>query len=106
MLDEFVRTAVQLDQALADVATLGHNLHQIQSRMRELGSPLPNSSQLDSLGYRCLLTACAATPWHRHFEVIAPSERRSFSALIEIWRATNQKHIAARLGDQAKVEAA
>src|SRR5262249_43481652 len=97
----FVQTARQLDEALADVATLGHNLHQIQARMRELGSPVPNNSQLDSLGYRCLLTACASTPWFRHFETLAPSERRSFAALIDIWRATNEKHLAARLsGDQ------
>jgi chromosome segregation ATPase len=106
VLDQFVQTAAQLDQALADVATLGRNLHQIQARMRELGSPVPNSSQLDSLGFRCLLTACAATPWHRHFEVLAPHERRSFSALIDIWNSTNQKHLASRLGDQTTIEAA
>jgi hypothetical protein len=102
VLDQFVQTATQLDQALADVAALGHNLHQIQARMRDLGAPVPNSAQLDSLGYRCLLTACASTPWSRHFETLAPSERRSFSALIDIWRASNEKHLAARLGDQTK----
>jgi chromosome segregation ATPase len=100
VLDQFVQTATHLDQALADVATLGHNLHQIQARMRELGSPVPNAAQLDSLGYRCLLTACASTPWFRHFETLAPSERRSFSALIDIWRATNEKHLAVRLGGE------
>ena len=100
MLDQFVETAGQLDRALADVAALGHNLHQIQARMRELGAVVPNGAQLDSLGARCLLTACAATPWHRHFEVLAPHERRSFSALIDIWNSTNQKHLAARLGEQ------
>jgi hypothetical protein len=100
MLDQFVKTATQLDEALADVAALGHNLHHIQARMRELGSPAPNAAQLDSLGYRCLLTACASTPWFRHFEVLAPHERRSFAALIEIWRSTNEKHFGARLGDQ------
>jgi hypothetical protein len=100
VLDQFVESATQLDQALADVAALGNNLHQIQARMRDLGSPVPNAAQLDSLGYRCLLTACASTPWSRHFETLAPHERRSFSALIDIWRATNEKHLAARLGDQ------
>jgi hypothetical protein len=106
VLDQFVQTARQLDEALADVAALGHNLHQIQARMRELGSPVPNDAQLDSLGFRCLLTACAATPWHRHFQVLAPHERRSFSALIDIWRGTNEQHLAARLGDQTKEVAA
>ena len=100
VLDQFVETARQLDAALADVATLGHDLHKIQSRMRELGSPVPNGAQLDSLGFRCLLTSCASKPWHRHFQVLAPHERRSFSALIDIWRATNKKHLAARLGDE------
>jgi chromosome segregation ATPase len=100
VLDQFVQTARQLDEALADVATLGRNLHQIQERMRELGSPVPNGAQLDSLGYRWLLTACASTPWRRHFETLAPHERRSFSALIDIWRATNDKHLASHLGDE------
>jgi hypothetical protein len=100
VLDQFVETATQLDEALADVATLGHNLHQIQARMQELGAAVPNGAQLDSLGFRCLLTACAATPWHRHFEVLAPHERRTFAALVGIWHATNQKHLAARLGDE------
>jgi hypothetical protein len=100
VLDQFVQTATQLDAALADVAALGRNLHQIQARMRELNSPVPNAAQLDSLGYRCLLTACASTPWSRHFEILAPHERRSFSALIDIWRATNEKHLALQLGDQ------
>ena len=106
VLDRFVQTATQLDAALAEVAALGHNLHQIQARMRELGSPVPNGAQLDSLGYRCLLTACASTPWHRHFQVLAPSERRSFGAPIDIWRVTNEKHLALRLGDQTIIEAA
>jgi len=39
VLDRFVQTATQLDAALVEVAALGHNLHQIQARMRELGSP-------------------------------------------------------------------
>jgi chromosome segregation ATPase len=100
VLDQLVETATQLDAALAEVAALGRNLHQIQARMHELGSAVPNQAQLDSLGYRCLLTACAATPWFRHFETLAPHERRSFSALIGIWNDTNRKHLAARLGDQ------
>jgi hypothetical protein len=106
VLDQLVQTATQLDAALAEVAGLGHNLHQIQARMRELGSPVPNAAQLDSLGYRCLLTACASTPWFRHFETLAPSERRSFSTLIDIWRATNAKHLASRLDDHQTNEAA
>jgi hypothetical protein len=96
-LDQFTQTAAELDRVLADVAALGHNLHQIQGRMREFGSPVPNAAQLDSLGFRCLLTACAATPWHRHFQVLAPHERRTFSDLIAIWTDTNRKHLAARL---------
>ena len=100
VLDQFVETATQLDEALADVATLGHNLHQIQARMQELGAAVPNGAQLDSLGFRCLLTACAATPWHRHFQVLAPHERRSFSDLIAIWTDTNRKHLASRLVEQ------
>ena len=88
------------DHDAQQLAYVYHNLHAIQARMVELHAPVPNGSQLDSLGYRCLLTACASTPWHRHFQVLAPSERRSFSDLIAIWNATNQKHLASRLSDE------
>ena len=100
VLDQFTRTAAELDRVLADVARLGHALHQIQVQMAQLGSPVPNGAQLDSLGFRSLLTACAATPWHRHFQVLAPHERRSFSDLIAIWTDTNRKHLASRLVEQ------
>jgi hypothetical protein len=101
VLDQFTQTAAELDRVLAAVAGLGHRLHEIQAQMAQLGSPVPNGSQLDSLGFRCLLTSCAATPWHRHFQVLAPHERRSFSELIAIWTDTNRKHLAVRLdGDQ------
>ena len=106
VLDQFTRTAAELDRVLADVARLGHALHQIQVQMAQLGSPVPNGAQLDSLGFRCLLTACAATPWHRHFQVLAPHERRSFSDLIAIWTDTNRKHLALRLEQTNKPEAA
>ena len=106
VLDQFTRTAAELDRVLADVARLGHALHQIQVQMAQLGSPVPNGAQLDSLGFRCLLTACAATPWHRHFQVLAPHERRSFSDLIAIWTDTNRKHLASRLEQTNKPEAA
>jgi hypothetical protein len=99
-LEQFTRTAAELDRVLADVAALGHRLHQIQGQMAQLGSPVPNGAQLDSLGFRCLLTACAATPWHRHFQVLAPHERRSFAELIAIWTDTNRKHLVSRLGDE------
>jgi hypothetical protein len=106
VLDQFTRTAAELDRVLADVARLGHALHQIQVQMAQLGSPVPNGAQLDSLGYRCLLTACSATPWHRHFQVLAPHERRSFSDLIAIWTDTNRKHLASRLEQTNETEAA
>jgi hypothetical protein len=106
VLDQFTRTAAELDRVLADVARLGHALHQIQVQMAQLGSPVPNGAQLDSLGFRSLLTACSATPWHRHFQVLSPHERRSFSDLIAIWTDTNRKHLASRLEQTNKPEAA
>jgi hypothetical protein len=106
VLDQFTQTAAELDRVLADVARLGHALHQIQAQMAQLGSPVPNGAQLDSLGFRCLLTGCAATPWHRHFQVLAPHERRSFSDLIAIWTDTNRKHLASRLEQTNETEAA
>jgi hypothetical protein len=95
------------------VAEHGYKLQDLQEQMHRLGAAVPNAAQLDSLGYRCLLTACAATPWRRHFEALAPNERRSFAALCAIWGQTIERNIAPRLGEEptneptkTKIEAA
>jgi hypothetical protein len=98
VLAEFLRTAHQLDTALAAVAAEGYKLHELQERMHRLGAAVPNGAQIDSLGYRSLLTACASTPWRRHFETLAPHERRSFSQLCAIWGQTIERNVATRLG--------
>jgi hypothetical protein len=99
VLTEFLQTARRLDAALATVAEHGNKLHELQASMHMLGAAVPNAAQLDSLGFRCLLTACAATPWRRHFETLAPHERRSFTELCAYWARTLERGIAARLGD-------
>jgi hypothetical protein len=96
---EFLQAARQLDGALAAVAEHGHRLHLLQEQMHRLGAAVPSAAQLDSLGYRSLLTAVSAGPWHRHFETLAPHERRSFAALCAIWVGTIERNIAARLGE-------
>jgi hypothetical protein len=91
----------QLDVALAAVAANGHELHQSLGRVHALGSTFPTGQQLDALGFRCVLTALQQTPWRRNFEAVAPRERRSFAALIEVWCST----IESRLGEQTTKEA-
>jgi len=95
----FLETARSLDEALVAVAAHGNKLHELQAQMHRLGAAVPNPAQLDSLGARCLLTACATTPWRRHFETLAPHERRSFSALCAQWGENIARNIAARLGE-------
>jgi hypothetical protein len=95
----FIATAGQLDEALAAVAVHGNKLCELQREMRLAGAVVPNGAQLDSLGARCLLTACSATPWRRHFETLAPHERRSFAELCAYWGKTLERNIATRLGE-------
>jgi hypothetical protein len=103
----FLETARALDEALAAVAAHGNKLHELQAQMHRCGAAVPNPAQLDSLGARSLLTACAATPWRRHFETLAPHERRSFAALCAQWGQNIQRGISARLGEeQTTIEAA
>ena len=99
-LAAFIATARQLDDALAAVALHGVKLCELQQIMHRAGAAVPNGAQLDSLGARCLLTDCAATPWRRHFETLAPSERRSFAALCAQWGQNIERNIAARLGEE------
>jgi hypothetical protein len=100
-LARFRELGGQLDVALAAVSTNGAALYECLGKIHALGSQFPTGQQLHSLGYRCLLTAIAATPWKREFETVAPRERRSFSDLIETWAAT----IESRLGEQSKENA-
>jgi len=95
----FIATAGQLDDALAAVAMHGVKLCELQREMHRAGAAVPNGAQLDALGARCLLTACAATPWRRHFETLAPHESRSFSEVCAYWGQKIERNIAARLGE-------
>ena len=101
----FLETAHELDEALAAVAAHGNRLHELQAQMARCGAAVPNLAQLDSLGFRALLAACQTTPWARHFERLAPHERRSFSTLCGQWGENIARNIATRLGEQI-IEAA
>jgi hypothetical protein len=103
VLTEFLQTARALDAALVTVAEHGNRLHELQASMHMLGAAVPSAAQLDALGYRCLLTAIGGTVWRRHFETLAPHERRSFSELCALWGRTLQRSIAARLGDAEQI---
>ena len=98
-LDAFIATARQLDDALAAVALHGIKLCELQQVMRRVGAAVPSGAQIDALGARCLLTACSQTPWKRHFEVLPPHERRSFSELVAYWGAAIERNIKIRLGE-------
>ena len=99
VLAAFLQCARRLDATLVTVAEHGNKLHDLQAQMHMLGAAVPNLAQLDSLGARSLLTAIAQTPWRRHFETLAPHERRSFTELCAYWARTLERGIAARLGD-------
>jgi hypothetical protein len=95
-LERFRAIGRELDTALAAVSTNGNALYQSLTKMHSLGSAFPSGQQLHSLGHRCLLTAIAATPWKREFELVPPRERRSFTALIDLWAATIETNVGAR----------
>jgi hypothetical protein len=96
-LRHFEECAAKLDVAFATIADVGREFHDVAARMHSLGAPVPSGQQVDSLGYRSLLTVIAASPWARHFDHVAPNERRTFSQLVAIWVASNERAIAARL---------
>jgi hypothetical protein len=97
-LERFRAIGRELDVALAAISANGAALYESLGRIHTLGSAFPTGAQLHSLGYRCLLTAIAATPWRREFETIAPRER-DFSSLIETWAQTIESRLIAQPGD-------
>jgi hypothetical protein len=96
-LRRFTDAASRLDAAFEEIAELGNAFFQIAQKMRLLGADRPSGAQIDTLGYRCLLTAIGQSPWHRRFELVAPSERRSFTTLTRIWVDALEQQIEQRL---------
>jgi hypothetical protein len=105
-LRHFTDAASRLDAAFEEIAEVGNAFFQIAQKMRLLGADRPTATQLDALGYRCLLTAVGQSPWHRRFEIVPPSERRSFATLTRIWVDALEQQIEQRLAAATKQEAA
>ncbi len=97
-LDSFVAAGAVLDGALQSVAAaaleIDQSLRRLHLAQHSAGLPsFPEGSQLDSLGYRALLTVLSGTIWRRNFEVLGPTQRRRFGELLEIWRETINRQI-------------
>jgi hypothetical protein len=101
---EFVDLGHELDGALSDLADIADAMMVKLGHVHRHGSPVPSHEQLDSLGYRCLLTALSKTRWARRFERLAPSERRNFADLVDGWAKLIEANIARR--EQTNTEAA
>jgi hypothetical protein len=99
-VDEFLAHAVALDEAFTAMAKHATALEMTLKEIHLLGCAFPSRPQLDSLGARAMLTAIQGTPWRRDFEVIAPGQRQSFTALVGQWcDRIEANHIAPLVGD-------
>jgi hypothetical protein len=105
-LQAFCKHAMQIDDALGVVVEASAALRESLVKMHSLGTSFPSSDQLDVLGKICVLTTLQRTPWGRHFEPIAPNQRRNFTALVMTWHDTIERDIAARLGEEEEETAA
>lgn len=106
-VQDFRECATDLDAMLADVVECSAAMKTAVARIHALGSPFPSHEQVHALGKFCMLTALQQTIWHRHFEVIAPRERRSFAALVDQWAASiESNHVAPLIGEQQDKETA
>jgi DNA repair exonuclease SbcCD ATPase subunit len=85
LLESFASSAHDADDALAAFADAAAAMREALSRAHSLGVSFPTHQQLLSLGKYCLLTALGGTPWSHEFEVISPSQRRSFGDTVATW---------------------
>jgi hypothetical protein len=93
-----------LKVAFDAIALHGNGLWQTHTRMQQLGVNFPNGQQLDAIGGRALMAACAQTPWRRRFDAVPPRERYDIAEAVEGWIASIEKQIAARLGEPQENE--
>jgi hypothetical protein len=85
VVDKFVAQAIAIDASFAAMVTSANALEEALKEVHLLGCPFPSRGQLDALGARAMKTALMKTPWTREFEHLAPSERTSFTQLVETW---------------------
>jgi len=85
ILVDFRKAGRDMDTALRTVAEQGRVLSDLLSKLHPAtGNQSPSWDQLDSLGFACLQSAIARTPWAKRFRPIAPSDRRDFGPLLVV----------------------
>jgi chromosome segregation ATPase len=99
-VQKFVALGQNLDQLFELLAVRGAELKETLTRIHSLGSQFPTYSQLEVLGSLSLRTAIMRTAWARCVEMVPPTQRRSFAALVNEWAANIENNaIAPRLGE-------
>lgn len=102
----FRQCGQELDQSARTLGETSRLLIGLMTQLHGLGVTHPTNPQLDILGHQALLTTLAATPWAKHYPLLAPHERRSFADLIGGWATMIEARVRAQLGDEQKDEAA
>jgi hypothetical protein len=98
-LARFVEAGKGLDSALEVLVASSAEMRDALTQMNRLGCSHPSHAQLDALGAIALRTALTQTGWSRYFERLAPTERKTFAALVAAWSTMVERSIATRLGD-------
>jgi hypothetical protein len=100
LLGAFKAAGHELDDAMRTVAQTSKLLGSLLSQLHAAGIRTPSHEQLDVLGNQALAAAIMATPWHRHYRVLAPNERKTFRSLIDGWVTAAEPRLRAQLGEQ------
>ncbi len=109
-LSRFEEIGNQLDDALWDIATSVNEMVALLNEMHALGQVSPTSEQFRVNGTACIKAMLQELPqlWVRDFEFsrLAPSQKKTFKAVVASWSGMIENNIAGRLGETKEEKAA
>jgi hypothetical protein len=98
-LSRFTELALNLDDRLTDFLSTAKEMDETLAEMRKLGAANPSDAQMRVLATFCLKAFVMAVPWcAREWEHLAPGQRKSFRDLALGWHTMIEAGINARLG--------
>jgi chromosome segregation ATPase len=98
-LSRFTELALNLDDCLQDFLSTANEMDEVLAEMRSLGTANPSDAQMRVLATFCLKSFVMQTPWTaREWEHLPPGQRKSFKDLAVGWHTMIEAGINARLG--------
>jgi DNA repair exonuclease SbcCD ATPase subunit len=101
LIDELGELGTEIDAAFGDAIAHLASLKSVLDKIHALGVPNPSHDQLRVFSTLAMRTVLMQMPYPREFEIVPPSQRRTFQQMVSGWQVMLLQNIAARLETEA-----